>query len=213
MRFASRPSDPGRSSAASFRRDRLRCAVRRKLRRLSRRRRQVRRRARDEQSRIPGDRRRRFDAPRYRRRSRGHRDAAVCKKRGRLADRSSNRHSDRRHPQKLGRHRQDAGTGAPPYSGSAGNPNNGSQVYAANCQSCHGADGKGGPKAGSIVNPSYLVTRQRPKSPHDRNRRASRARPSRLEERRRRATADARAGLRRGRMAGLETSRLTAGPE
>jgi cytochrome c oxidase cbb3-type subunit 3 len=49
-----------------------------------------------------------------------------------------------------------AGTDAPPYSGSAGNPNNGSQVYAASCQSCHGADGKGGPKAGSIVNPSYL---------------------------------------------------------
>jgi mono/diheme cytochrome c family protein len=49
-----------------------------------------------------------------------------------------------------------AGTDAPPYSASAGNPNNGSQVYAASCQSCHGADGKGGPTAGSIVNPSYL---------------------------------------------------------
>ena len=30
------------------------------------------------------------------------------------------------------------------------------QVYSANCRSCHGPDGKGGPKAGSVVDPSYL---------------------------------------------------------
>lgn len=51
----------------------------------------------------------------------------------------------------------DAGAGAPPYSSStAGDSNNGAQVYAANCQSCHGPDGKGGPLAGSVVDPSYL---------------------------------------------------------
>ena len=39
----------------------------------------------------------------------------------------------------------DAAAGAPPYSSSApGDSNRGAQVYAANCQSCHGPDGKGG---------------------------------------------------------------------
>lgn len=51
----------------------------------------------------------------------------------------------------------DAATGAPPYSSStAGDSNRGAQVYATNCQSCHGADGKSG-AAGSLVNPSYLA--------------------------------------------------------
>jgi cytochrome c oxidase cbb3-type subunit 3 len=51
-----------------------------------------------------------------------------------------------------------AGAGAPPYSATnAGDPNGGAQVYAANCQSCHGAGGKGGPTAGSVVDPSYLA--------------------------------------------------------
>jgi len=50
----------------------------------------------------------------------------------------------------------DAAAGAPPYSNSAtGDPNRGAQIYATNCQSCHGADGKGG-TAGSIVEASYL---------------------------------------------------------
>ena len=50
----------------------------------------------------------------------------------------------------------DAASGAPPYSNSgAGDPNTGAQVYATNCQSCHGPDGKGGP-AGSIVDGAYL---------------------------------------------------------
>ena len=50
-----------------------------------------------------------------------------------------------------------AGAGPPPYSASTpGDPNAGAQVYAANCRSCHGPDGKGGPIAGSIVDPSYL---------------------------------------------------------
>jgi cytochrome c oxidase cbb3-type subunit 3 len=50
----------------------------------------------------------------------------------------------------------DAATGAPPYSSSSpGDSNSGAQVYATNCQSCHGPDGKGGP-AGSIVDGAYL---------------------------------------------------------
>ncbi len=50
----------------------------------------------------------------------------------------------------------DAAPGAPPYFSSApGDSNSGAQVYATNCQSCHGPDGKGGP-AGSIVDAGYL---------------------------------------------------------
>ncbi len=47
--------------------------------------------------------------------------------------------------------------GAPSYASTdSGDPNRGAQVYSANCQSCHGADGKGGSAAGSIVDASYL---------------------------------------------------------
>src|SRR5258708_2207104 len=50
----------------------------------------------------------------------------------------------------------DAASGAPPYSSSAqGDSSSGAQVYATNCQSCHGPDGKGG-SAGSIVDGAYL---------------------------------------------------------
>ena len=46
--------------------------------------------------------------------------------------------------------------GAPQYASNVtGDSNRGAEVYAANCQSCHGTDGKGGP-AGSIVEASYL---------------------------------------------------------
>jgi len=49
-----------------------------------------------------------------------------------------------------------AAEGAPSYSSSKpGDSNRGAMVYASNCQSCHGPDGKGGP-AGSVVDPSYL---------------------------------------------------------
>jgi len=48
-------------------------------------------------------------------------------------------------------------TGAPPYAGTEnGDPNRGAQLYATNCQSCHGPDGKVGPNAGSITDASYL---------------------------------------------------------
>lgn len=47
--------------------------------------------------------------------------------------------------------------GAPPYSSKeTGNSNRGAELYSANCQSCHGPDGKGGPTAGSIIDASYL---------------------------------------------------------
>lgn len=48
----------------------------------------------------------------------------------------------------------DAAPGAPPYSNSsAGNAGAGEQVYASNCETCHGP----GRKGGSIVDPSYLA--------------------------------------------------------
>ncbi len=60
--------------------------------------------------------------------------------------------------------RPDAGKGLalPPYeaqargSGLAGR-GQGAAVYASACARCHGPDGKGGPKAGSVVDPSYLA--------------------------------------------------------
>ena len=49
------------------------------------------------------------------------------------------------------------GDTAPPYaSKSAGDPAHGQAVYATFCAACHGADGRGGPKAGSIVDHAYL---------------------------------------------------------
>jgi len=49
------------------------------------------------------------------------------------------------------------GVSVPPYTAKPGDPGRGSGVYAAACASCHGADGAGGPKARSIVDPSYLA--------------------------------------------------------
>lgn len=49
------------------------------------------------------------------------------------------------------------GVTAPPYAAkSAGNPQQGAEVFSTFCASCHGADGKGSVKVGSIVNASYL---------------------------------------------------------
>ena len=45
----------------------------------------------------------------------------------------------------------------PPYAATLGDPERGSAVYAAACASCHGADGRGGPQARAIVDPSYLA--------------------------------------------------------
>ena len=46
----------------------------------------------------------------------------------------------------------------PPYATSTtGDPHRGAEVYATYCSSCHGPEGRGGSKAGSIVNGSYLA--------------------------------------------------------
>ena len=45
----------------------------------------------------------------------------------------------------------------PPYAAPLGDPDRGRAVFAAACASCHGADGGGGAKARSIVDPSYLA--------------------------------------------------------
>jgi cytochrome c oxidase cbb3-type subunit 3 len=51
-----------------------------------------------------------------------------------------------------------SGASPPPYSSSQpGNPSRGSEVYAVYCSSCHGAGGRGGDKAGSIVDGSFLA--------------------------------------------------------
>ena len=39
----------------------------------------------------------------------------------------------------------------------AGDPEQGLKVYAEACAGCHGADGKGGPKGGSVVDAAYLA--------------------------------------------------------
>jgi cytochrome c oxidase cbb3-type subunit 3 len=49
------------------------------------------------------------------------------------------------------------GVTVPPYAAKLGDPARGGAVYAAACASCHGADGSGGAKARSVVDPSYLA--------------------------------------------------------
>ena len=53
------------------------------------------------------------------------------------------------------------GADPPPYSSSEpGDPSRGSQVYVEYCSSCHGAGGRGGQKASSIVDGSFLGSAQ-----------------------------------------------------
>jgi mono/diheme cytochrome c family protein len=50
-----------------------------------------------------------------------------------------------------------AGMATPPYEATAhGNAQQGQAVYEMFCASCHGGNDRGGPKAGSVTNPSYL---------------------------------------------------------
>jgi cytochrome c oxidase cbb3-type subunit III len=50
------------------------------------------------------------------------------------------------------------GANPPPYSSSEpGNPSSGSNVYSIYCSSCHGPGGRGGQRASSIVDGSYLA--------------------------------------------------------
>jgi mono/diheme cytochrome c family protein len=51
-----------------------------------------------------------------------------------------------------------AGATPPPYAvTSAGDTHRGERVYQMFCQSCHGVDGRGGPKASSITDDSFLA--------------------------------------------------------
>ena len=45
----------------------------------------------------------------------------------------------------------------PPYSAVLGDAKAGATVFRANCASCHGEEGAGGSKAGSIVDPAFLA--------------------------------------------------------
>jgi len=49
------------------------------------------------------------------------------------------------------------GVAPPPYASAPGNAQRGAQVYAAACASCHGPEGTGGERGGSIVDGSYLA--------------------------------------------------------
>ena len=49
------------------------------------------------------------------------------------------------------------GGSVPPYAAKLGDPERGRAVYAAACAGCHGAGGRGGPTARSVVDPSYLA--------------------------------------------------------
>jgi mono/diheme cytochrome c family protein len=50
------------------------------------------------------------------------------------------------------------GATTPPYAASTpGDPQRGAELYRIYCSSCHGADGRGGSKASSIVDGSYLA--------------------------------------------------------
>jgi cytochrome c oxidase cbb3-type subunit III len=49
------------------------------------------------------------------------------------------------------------GANPPPYSAAGGDAARGAQTYERFCESCHGAGGRGGTKASSIVNSSFLA--------------------------------------------------------
>jgi len=50
-----------------------------------------------------------------------------------------------------------SGERPPPYAGDGGDAARGTAVWAARCASCHGADGSGGPRIGSVVDRAYLA--------------------------------------------------------
>ncbi len=73
-----------------------------------------------------------------------------------------------------------AGSSAPPYTAATpGNATHGAATYSAYCSSCHGDAGRGGPKASSIVDGSFLALLTDQALSHARYRRAARllARP------------------------------------
>ena len=50
-----------------------------------------------------------------------------------------------------------ATNGTPPLQGKPGNAANGLTVFATHCATCHGADGRGTPSAGSVVDDAFLA--------------------------------------------------------
>jgi mono/diheme cytochrome c family protein len=50
-----------------------------------------------------------------------------------------------------------AGVKLPPYGARAGDAKRGAAAYETYCARCHGAEGKGGEKGGSVVDPNYLA--------------------------------------------------------
>jgi cytochrome c oxidase cbb3-type subunit III len=61
--------------------------------------------------------------------------------------------------QQWGRSAEFAGVALPPYAAddaAAGDPARGSAAYKNYCARCHGVDGRGGPSAGSIIDPAFL---------------------------------------------------------
>ena len=55
------------------------------------------------------------------------------------------------------RPREFVGVALPLYSAGVGDPKHGNAVFHTYCSRCHGEDGMGGPKGGSIVNPAFLA--------------------------------------------------------
>jgi mono/diheme cytochrome c family protein len=49
------------------------------------------------------------------------------------------------------------GVSLPPYSAELGDPKRGEAVFRTCCASCHGEDGMGSSRAGSVVNPAFLA--------------------------------------------------------
>jgi mono/diheme cytochrome c family protein len=49
------------------------------------------------------------------------------------------------------------GVNLPPYIAELGDPKRGEAVFGAYCASCHGGDGMGSSRAGSVVNPAFLA--------------------------------------------------------
>jgi mono/diheme cytochrome c family protein len=56
-----------------------------------------------------------------------------------------------------GRPEQFKDVALPPYRGEVGDPARGQAAYQVFCASCHGADGRGAVKGGSVVDPAYLA--------------------------------------------------------
>lgn len=50
-----------------------------------------------------------------------------------------------------------AGVPLPPYSADLGDPSRGASAFRTYCAICHGPNGMGGPKGGSVVDPAFLM--------------------------------------------------------